>query len=135
MESVNLHIRPGERVAIVGRNGAGKTTLVRLIIDLYEPYHGRIRYGGQVVTEENAAEVRRRIAAGFHDFLRMQLPVRENVAFSDIARLHDDARIQQALAEVELGSFLAANNHDLDMYLGRDFGGVELSGGQWQRIA
>jgi ATP-binding cassette subfamily B protein len=123
----DLTIPTGSSLAIVGQNGAGKTTLAKLLCRLYDLQGGAIEIDGVDLREIDLDAWRSRVAAVFQDFIRFELPLRDNVA---PAGAPDDA-IGDAL--VAAG---AATLADLDTVLARGYaGGTELSGGQWQRVA
>jgi ATP-binding cassette subfamily B protein len=123
----DLTIPAGSSLAIVGQNGAGKTTLAKLLCRLYDPQEGTIEVDGADLRSFELDGWRSRVTAVFQDFVRFELPLRDNVALSGAP---DDA-IQTALAEAG-----ASGLADLDTILARGYpGGTDLSGGQWQRIA
>jgi ABC-type multidrug transport system fused ATPase/permease subunit len=127
LEGLDLVIPAGSSLAIVGQNGAGKTTLAKLLCRLYDPQHGAIEVDGVDLRALDLESWRGRVTAVFQDFVRFELPLRENVA---PAGAPDDL-IRGALAEAG-----AAGLADLDVVLARGYpGGTDLSGGQWQRIA
>ena len=127
LDGFNLTIPAGTSLAIVGDNGAGKTTLAKLLCRLYEPQQGVIEADGVDLRHFDLASWRRRVTAVFQDFVRFELPLRDNVAPSGAP----DAVIRRALDEAG-----AAHLADLDTVLNRGYdGGTDLSGGQWQRIA
>ncbi|HWF11457.1 MAG TPA: ABC transporter ATP-binding protein, partial [Bryobacteraceae bacterium] len=127
LEDFNLTIPAGSSIAIVGQNGAGKTTLAKLLCRLYDPQAGAIEIDGVPLSDLDIDAWRARLTAVFQDFIRFELPLRENVA---PAGAPDDA-IRGALADAG-----AANLAEMDTILARGYeGGTELSGGQWQRIA
>jgi ABC-type multidrug transport system fused ATPase/permease subunit len=127
LDRFDLTIPAGSSLAIVGQNGAGKTTLAKLLCRLYDPLDGAIEVDGVDLRELALEDWRARVAAVFQDFIRFELPLRENVA---PAGAPDDT-IRTALAEAG-ASDLAA----LDTILARGYeGGTDLSGGQWQRVA
>ena len=127
LEHFDLTIPAGSSLAIVGQNGAGKTTIAKLLCRLYDPQSGRIEIDGTDLREFDLASWRSRIAAVFQDFIRLELPLRENVA---PAGAPDDF----VLAALESAG--AANLASLDTVLARGYdGGTDLSGGQWQRVA
>ncbi|MCY0989794.1 ABC transporter ATP-binding protein [Nannocystis sp. ILAH1] len=136
LRNIDLFFEPGETVALVGPNGAGKSTFIKLLAGLYEPTEGRILIDGRDLRDIPRPELRRRLAVVFQDYNQYQLSARENVGFGDPARLADDSRITAAIAAGGAVEIVAALPAGLDAQLGRWFaGGVELSGGQWQRIA
>jgi ATP-binding cassette subfamily B protein len=131
LNGVTFEISRGERVALVGENGAGKSTIVKLICRLYKPDSGRILINGADIQDLDADGIRRAFSVVFQDFCKYTLTMRENVALGDLSRLRDDDALRGAL---EMG--LAEGIADLDAPLGRlEDEGVDLSGGQWQRIA
>jgi len=136
LEGVDLLLPAGQTVAIVGDNGAGKTTLVKLLCRFYEPTAGTITVDGVGLAELSVDEWRSRISAGFQDFGRLQLLARESIGVGDAARLGDDAEVLGALERAAAAELPSSLPRGLDTQLGREFkGGVELSLGQWQKIA
>jgi ABC-type multidrug transport system fused ATPase/permease subunit len=127
LSGFDLTIPAGSSLAIVGQNGAGKTTLAKLLCRLYDPQDGTIEVDGVDLRDLDIDAWRARLAAVFQDFIRFELPLRDNVSPSGAP---DDA-IQAALAEAG-----ATHLASLDTILARGYeGGTELSGGQWQRVA
>jgi ATP-binding cassette, subfamily B, bacterial len=127
LDKFDLIIPAGSSLAIVGQNGAGKTTLAKLLCRLYDPGAGAIEIDGVDLRELNLASWRSRVAAVFQDFIRLELPLRDNVAPAG----GPDEVIREALAAAG-----AANLAALDTVLARGYeGGTDLSGGQWQRVA
>jgi len=127
LEHFDLTIPAGSSLAIVGQNGAGKTTIAKLLCRLYDPQSGAIEIDGVDLREFDLASWRARVAAVFQDFIRLELPLRDNVA---PAGAPDD--VVRAALESAGAAKLAA----LDTILARGYeGGTELSGGQWQRVA
>jgi len=127
LDHFDLTIPAGSSLAIVGQNGAGKTTLAKLLCRLYDPQAGAIEIDGVDLRALNLASWRSRVAAVFQDFIRLELPLRDNVAPAGAP----DEAIRNALASAG-----AANLAALDTVLARGYeGGTDLSGGQWQRIA
>jgi ABC-type multidrug transport system fused ATPase/permease subunit len=131
LRGVTFSVRQGERVALVGENGAGKSTIVKLLCGLYKPDSGDILIGGAPIAELSASRLRRVLRVVFQDFGSYELTLRENLAFGDIGKLNDDGALRGAL---ERG--LWSESMALDTNLGKiEDDGVDLSGGQWQRIA
>ena len=127
LEHFDLTIPAGSSLAIVGQNGAGKTTIAKLLCRLYDPQSGRIEIDGVDLREFDLASWRSGIAAVFQDFIRLELPLRDNVA---PAGAPDD------IVCASLESAGAAGLASLDTILARGYdGGTDLSGGQWQRVA
>jgi ATP-binding cassette subfamily B protein len=136
LEGVDLHLPAGSTIAIVGENGAGKTTLVKLLSRFYEPTAGTITIDGVDLRRFPVLEWRARLAAGFQDFARLQLLARESIGVGDIGKIDRDTWIHAALERAAAGDVSVALPHNLDTQLGRSFeGGVELSLGQWQKVA
>jgi len=127
LDHFDLTIPAGTSMAIVGVNGAGKTTLAKLLCRLYDPQSGAVEIDGVDIRELDVADYRSRLAAVFQDYVRYELPLRDNVA----PRGAPDEVVEAALR--------AAGGHGLtglDTILARGYdGGTELSGGQWQRVA
>ncbi|WP_020578496.1 ABC transporter ATP-binding protein [Actinopolymorpha alba] len=127
LDGLDLTIEAGTSLAIVGQNGAGKTTLVKLLARLYDPTSGTVTADGIDVRTFAPDSWRAQVAAAFQDFVRYQLPLRENVAPSGAP---DDV-VRTALEDAG-----AADLAELDTVLSKQFaGGTDLSGGQWQRVA
>jgi ATP-binding cassette subfamily B protein len=136
VESINIHIRPGESLALVGENGSGKTTLIKLLTRLYEPTSGRVVLDGRPLTEWQPDALRTRIGVIFQDFGRYQFSVGENIGAGDQRHFDDRERWQSAATTGMAAPFIDQMPETYDTQLGRWFaGGRELSGGQWQKIA
>ncbi|WP_437673843.1 ABC transporter ATP-binding protein [Sorangium sp. So ce131] len=136
LRGIDLHIPAGESLALVGHNGAGKTTFIKLLTRLYEPTEGRILLDGKDLRAWDVDALRRRIGVVFQDFNRYQLKLRENVGLGSVEHLEDEARVARAIAQGGADEVVAEVPGGLDAQLGRWFKeGVELSGGQWQKIA
>ena len=131
---LDLEVRPGELVALVGENGAGKTTIVSLISRFYDPTAGRVSFGGVDVRDADPDELRSRIGVLLQDFAKYQLTVRDNVQLGRVERDGGDAAVLAAIDSAQ-ARFLVERG-GLDARVGRLFdGGHELSGGEWQRLA
>ena len=127
LEHFDLSIPAGSSLAIVGQNGAGKTTLAKLLCRLYDPQSGTIEIDGVDLRDFDLASWRSRLTAVFQDFIRLEMPLRENVA---------PAGAPDKVVRAALESAGAANLAELDTILARGYdGGTDLSGGQWQRVA
>lgn len=135
IHNVNVRIEPGEKIAIVGDNGAGKTTLVKLLVGLYLAESGEVTIDGEAVSFQNAPRLRQRIAPVFQDYATYHVTARENIAFGDVQRLDDATALQTAATKADVASVIAGLPDRFDAFLGKEFGEVDLSGGQWQRIA
>ncbi|MCP4503869.1 MAG: ABC transporter ATP-binding protein, partial [Deltaproteobacteria bacterium] len=136
LEHVNLHIAPGEKLALVGENGSGKTTLIKLLSGLYSPSDGVISLDGLSLEDWDPETLRARIGVIFQDFVRYQFTVGENVGSGDVSRFDDRERWQQASDKGMAMPFIEELPDGFDTQLGRWFkNGRELSIGQWQKIA
>ncbi|MFA5909530.1 MAG: ABC transporter ATP-binding protein [Vicinamibacterales bacterium] len=133
---LNLHIRSGELMALVGENGAGKSTLVKLLLRFYDVDRGAVRVGGADVRELNPGELRNHIGVLIQDFASYELTVRENVAMGRPDGAVDDERVLAALRDSRSEWLVKKMPNGLDSKVGRLFeGGHDLSGGEWQRLA
>ncbi|QEA39318.1 ABC transporter ATP-binding protein [Pistricoccus aurantiacus] len=136
LQEIDLHLRPGESLALVGQNGSGKTTLIKLLTRLYDPSEGRILLDGSDLREWDDTILRRRIGVIFQDFERYQLPVGENLGVGDVDAFTDTERWETAARRGTADAFIERLEHGYHTQLGRWFeNGQELSGGQWQKVA
>lgn len=137
--ALDLRLEAGRSLAIVGLNGAGKTTLIKLLAGLELPLAGRIAVDDIDLRELDARSWQRSVAVIFQDFVRYELPARDNIGFGAVEALHEqaaDERIAAAARRVGADVVLEQLPNGLDTPLSRRFkGGVDLSGGQWQRVA
>lgn len=136
LRNIDLHLRPGQSLALVGENGAGKTTLIKLLTGLYAPTEGRILLDGTPLPEYRPQALRRRIGVIFQDFARYQISVGENIGVGDVGRFLDQQRWRAAASQGMADSFIADMPGGYETQLGTWFkDGQELSSGQWQKIA
>ena len=136
VNDVSFTIAPGETVAVVGRNGAGKSTLIKLVTRLYDPTGGRILLDGVDLRELEPAAVRSLIGGMFQDYVTYQASAAENIGLGELDRLEDRDAIIEAARKGGADSLLDRLPDGWDTPLGKWFdGGVELSGGEWQKIA
>ncbi|NUS10350.1 MAG: ATP-binding cassette domain-containing protein [Streptomyces sp.] len=136
LDGLDLEIRPGELLAVVGLNGAGKSTLIKLLSALYEPTAGRITADGTDIAELGPAAWRRRISVVFQDFVRYHLTLAGNVTLGQADGTAPDlARAEAAARDAGLDEVLARMPDGWDTPVARSrTGGVDLSGGQWQQV-
>jgi ATP-binding cassette subfamily B protein len=135
LSGVSVRLPAGSTVAVVGENGAGKTTLVKLLCGMYLPTSGRISVDGTDLAAIDLVAYRERIAAGFQDFVRFEFPVREVVGMGELRRMDDPEAVRQALAKAN-AAFVDRLPLGMDTPLGASWpDGVELSGGEWQKLA
>ncbi len=136
VRNVNLKIRPGQSVAIVGLNGSGKTTLIKLMAGLYAPDTGTIYYQGTDLADWDSLKLRNSVGIIFQDFNRYQLQVGENIGAGDVRHMWEDERWVDAATKGKAASFIEKLPEKYHTQLGRWFNkGQELSGGEWQRVA
>jgi ATP-binding cassette subfamily B protein len=136
LKNINLRIHPNEMIVLVGENGAGKTTLAKLLCRLYDPSQGAIIWNGQDLRSLPLEDLRSRIDVVMQDYARFPTTVRENVAFGDLPKMQDDEAIREAIAEAGLTRVIEKLDQGLETLLGKQLeGGIDLSGGQWQRLA
>src|ERR1700681_3579044 len=136
LNSLDFHLRVGERVALIGKNGEGKTTLVKLMTRLYDPVEGQILLDGVDLREYDVEDLYREIGVIFQDFMRYEMTARENIAVGRIEQIDNleliEQSAQKSMADDVVGKLPAGFNQ----MLGRRFeGGVDLSGGEWQKVA
>ncbi|NEQ45678.1 MAG: ABC transporter ATP-binding protein [Leptolyngbya sp. SIOISBB] len=136
LSDVSFHLKPRQKLAIVGENGSGKTTLIKLLTRLYTPTEGRIWLDGRDLNEWDIDVLRRRIGVIFQDFVRYQFKVGENIGVGDVQRLEQEAQWAIAAQKGTATPFIESLPEGFQTQLGRWFkGGQELSGGQWQKVA
>jgi len=136
LRSIDIHIQPGESLALVGENGSGKTTLIKLLTRLYYPDKGRILLDGMDLKDWDEDALRQRIGVIFQDFSRYQFLVGENIGAGDVRHFDDEQRWKSAADKGMADVFIEDLPAGYDTQLGKWFkDGQELSGGQWQKIA
>jgi ATP-binding cassette, subfamily B, bacterial len=136
LDGLELRIEPGQRVALVGENGQGKTTLVKLMTRLYDPTSGRILLDGVDLRDYDLEDLHREIAVIFQDFMRYEMTGRENIAMGKIEEVDNFSRLSAAARKSLADAVLLKLPRRYEQMLGRRFeGGVDLSGGEWQKIA
>jgi ATP-binding cassette subfamily B protein len=136
LDAIDLALPAGSVVAIVGENGAGKTTLVKLLCKLYEPTAGRILVDGVPLARMSADDWRSHLAGAFQDFFRFEFRARHSVGVGDVRRLDDEAAVVAAVDRAGAEDVVARLPAGLETQLGPTWpGGVEVSFGQWQKLA
>ncbi len=136
LKNVSFTIAPGECIAIVGRNGAGKTTLVKLLTRLYDPNSGNIRLDGIDLKAYHLESLYNQFSVVFQDFLQYHFSVRENIGFGQVDAYNDMERIRTAAEKAGSLARIEKLPKRFDTVLGRTLEeGVDLSGGEWQKIA
>ncbi|WP_407054682.1 ABC transporter ATP-binding protein [Paenibacillus dendritiformis] len=137
LRNISFTIKPGEKIAIVGENGAGKSTLAKIMLGLYQPTEGEVRYDNRLIDEYDPASFHERITAVFQDFFQYEFTLRDNIVLHRPAEDSlDDSRLREAIKKAELDSLVETLTEGVDSQLGIRFsGGRELSQGQWQKVA
>jgi ATP-binding cassette subfamily B protein len=136
LKNFNLGLGPGQRIALIGENGEGKTTVVKLITRLYDPSEGQILLEGIDLREYALDDLHRNIGVIFQDFVRFEMTARENIAIGRTEKEHSQGDLEVAAQKSLADSVIKKLESGYDQMLGRRFeGGVELSGGEWQKIA
>ena len=133
---LSFTLAPGEVLALVGENGAGKTTLVKLLARLYDPVEGRVLLDGRDLRDYDLEALRAAIGVIFQDFVRYNLPAADNIAVGRIEARGDRARIEAAASAALADDVVAKLPDGYDQMIGKRFrNGVDLSGGEWQKMA
>ena len=134
--NLSFTLHPGETLALVGENGAGKTTLVKLLARLYEPTEGRILLDGTDLKEYDPDDLRLNLGVIFQDYLRYQMTLSNNIAVGNIAQQDNAELIARAAKASTADTLIAKLPNQYEQTLGKRFNsGVELSGGEWQKVA
>lgn len=137
LKNISFCIGKGESLALVGLNGAGKSTIVKLLLRLYDPDDGEILVNGINIKEYDLQNYYKCVGVVFQDYHHYNLKIREVISLSDVEGMGDDERIWQACMKANLDESLLKHEDGIDTYLGKIFdeNGIELSGGNWQKIA
>ncbi len=136
VQNISFTLHHHEKVALIGVNGAGKTTLVKLLARLYDPTEGQILLDGIDLREYDVEDLRREIGVIFQDYMRYDLSVLENIGFGKVESIHEQPRVELAAEKSLAKSLIDSLPNGYDQMVGRRFeGGVDLSGGEWQKIA
>jgi len=136
LNGLNFHLHRGERVALIGENGEGKTTIVKLLTRLYDPIEGQVLLDGIDLREYDLEDLYREIGVIFQDFMRYEMTARENIAVGRIEQIHDLDSLQRSAQKSMADEVVTKLPEGYGQMLGRRFdGGVDLSGGEWQKVA
>ena len=136
LNKLNFHLRPGERVALIGENGEGKTTIVKLLTRLYDPLEGQVLLDGIDLREYKLEDLYHEIGVIFQDYMRYEMTARENIAVGRIELLEDLEQLRRSAEKSMANDVVAKLAGGYEQMLGRRFdGGVDLSGGEWQKVA
>jgi ATP-binding cassette subfamily B protein len=136
LKDFNLTIQSGEKVALVGENGAGKTTLIKLLLRFYDATEGEILINGVNLKDVNLEEWHKYIGALFQDFIKYQFTFKENIYFGDLTKKQEEELLKEAIVRSGADKYLDTLPDKYDQIVGKMFeGGMDLSGGQWQKLA
>jgi len=135
LRGIDLKLRAGSTVALVGANGAGKTTLVKLLAGMYRPTDGSIAIDGKPLVELDPQAWRKQLSGVFQDFVPFQLTSGQTVGIGSLPSVDDRDEILRALGAAESHAMVDSLPNGLDTQLGTVYNGVDLSRGQWQRLA
>jgi len=136
LNKLNFHLHPGERVALIGENGEGKTTIVKLLTRLYDPVEGQVLLDGVDLREYSLEDLYREIGVIFQDFMRYEMTARENIAVGRIEQIDNLQSLQESARKSMADGVVGKLAAGYEQMLGRRFdGGVDLSGGEWQKVA
>lgn len=135
LRGVSFRVVAGQTIALVGQNGAGKTTLIKLMLGLYHPQRGTIRFDGVDLEDMEESDLHRNCSAIFQDFARFALTLRESIGVGDVERITEQEAVAQAAARAGADVIVSGLPDGYDTVLSPAFGGVDLSGGQWQKVA
>ncbi|MDC7221506.1 MAG: ABC transporter ATP-binding protein [Spirochaetales bacterium] len=136
LNDLNITLKPGEVVALVGENGSGKTTLIKLLCRLYDVSEGAVSLDGIDLRDLAPGDLIDNVGAIFQDFMEYNLTVAQNISYGDMSREPDQGRIEEAARKAGIHEMIEKLPQGYDTLLGVFFTrGQELSGGQWQRIA
>lgn len=135
LKNINLKIRHGEKIAIIGENGSGKSTFIALLTGLYEPVEGQILVNGEDISK-NLTTLRHNLSCTYQNFVQYQLSIRENILLGDLQHPHDDDDVKEAAKKAGIYDEIMEMPDGFDTPLGNYAeNGRDLSGGQWQKLA
>jgi len=135
LKGVNMHVNPGEKIALVGENGAGKSTLIKLLARFYDPEKGKIVVAGSDLKDFNLGSYRRRLAILFQKFESYPFTAQESIGYGDISRVNKLGQIKEAAHKTTIDKFIETLPLKYKHPLAPEFDkGVDLSIGQWQRV-
>lgn len=136
LSGLTMHIRNGEKIALVGENGCGKTTIIKLLLGLFKPDSGKIKINGKNIFCYSTIVRNKMIGTIFQDYVKYNISLKENIAVGSINDLDDFSKIAEAMEAAKVNEFAKELSNGIETVLGREFeDSVDISGGQWQRVA
>ncbi|MDY5101807.1 MAG: ABC transporter ATP-binding protein [Agathobacter sp.] len=129
IQDISFEIKKGEHIAIVGENGAGKSTFIKLLCGIYVPREGNVFFNGQLRDKYVRKSILQRFTAVFQNFGRYAMNMDDNIILGDEEKQNNLASVKQ------MKELKCCNDINSDVILSHEFGGIDLSGGQWQRVA
>jgi ABC-type multidrug transport system fused ATPase/permease subunit len=135
LNDISLDLPAGRVIALVGENGSGKSTLVKLLCGFYRPTSGRIMIDDDDLADMRVDDWRARVSAAFQDYTSFEFLLHESVGVGEVAHLGRKDRVAASLVRAGGADLIELKPKGLETSLGRKWGGVELSGGQWQKLA
>jgi len=135
IENISLTLKPNQITAIVGTNGSGKSTLVKLLNAFYEPTKGNIFINSKDICKLEQKSIRKNITTLFQNFVKYHMSAEENIKIGDISKKYSKEEINSLLELTQTKNLIDSLPNKLKTILGKRFGGEELSGGEWQKIA
>lgn len=136
LKNINLNIRIGDKIAIVGQNGSGKTTLIKIIMGFYNDYEGDIYINGIDLRNINKSSLQNKIGSIFQDFIKYEATFRENISYGNLNLINNDSKLLNISKSFELDTLIKNSEGNLDCQIGYLFdNGKQISIGQWQKLA
>lgn len=136
LHNFNVTIKPGEKIALVGENGAGKTTIIKLLLRFYDVTEGEILVNGVNIKDLDLEKWHKHIGALFQDFIKYQFTFKENVYLGNLEEKNNEELLRDAIAKSGADKYVDTLPKNIDQIVGKMFDdGIDLSGGQWQKLA
>ena len=137
LKNVNLKIKLGEKICLVGENGSGKTTLIKLLLRIYSPTSGKILLNGIDISDYDIEDYKNIFSVIFQKFIHYFIDVKSNIIFGNINKADDKAFLNDIVNKMKLAKFIENCPNGYDTKLSKEFysSGVEPSIGQWQKLA
>ncbi len=136
LKNLNVKINSGEKIALVGENGAGKTTIIKLLLRFYDVTEGEILINGINIKDLSLEEWHKHVGALFQDFIKYQFTFKENVYFGNLDEKNNEKLLRDSITKSGADKFVDDLPKNIDQVVGKMFDdGIDLSGGQWQKLA